>query len=64
MIELFPLPFDTAHPAPPGYPAHRHFDSTAQCVSENLPSLSPGRYEAWVHVGESRAYVDFDVVAP
>jgi len=64
MIELFPLPFDTAHPAPPGYPAHRHFDSTAQCVSEKLPPLAPGRYEAWVHVGESRAYIDFDVVAP
>jgi hypothetical protein len=28
-----------------------------------LPPLATGRYEAWVHVGESRAYIDFDVVA-
>ena len=64
MIELFPLPHDTAHPAPSGYPAHRHFEATAACVSEDLPPLPSGAYEAWVHVGESRAYIDFRVVAP
>ena len=64
MIELFPLPHDTAHPAPSGYPAHRHFEATAACISEELPPLSSGEYEAWVHVGESRAYIDFLVVAP
>jgi hypothetical protein len=62
MIELFPLPHDTDHPAPSSYSAHRHFEATAACVSEFLPPLAVGTYEAWVHVGESSAYVDFPVV--
>jgi len=64
MIELFELPHDTGHLAPSGYPAHRHFDPTAACVSEDLPPLPVGRFEAWVHVGDSRAWIDFQVVAP
>ena len=64
MIELFELPHDTAHLAPSGYPAHRHFDPTAACVSEDLPPLPVGSYEAWVHVNDSRAWIDFEVVAP
>ena len=51
-IDLFPLPY-TAQPD--GYPAVRHFGSTASCVSEDLPPLPVGSYEAWVRVGNSGA---------
>ena len=64
MIELFELPHDTAHYSPSGYPAHPHFDAAAACVSEDLPPLPVGTFEAWVHVGDSRAWIDFHVVAP
>jgi hypothetical protein len=64
MVELFELPHDTAHLSPAGFPAHRQYDRTAACVSEDLPPLPAGEFEAWVHVGESRAWIDFRVVAP
>ena len=64
MIELFSLPHDAGHPGPSGYPSHPHFEPAAACVSEDLPPLSAGAYEAWVQVGDARASIDFTVVAP
>jgi len=63
-IELLPVPEDTGRPGPSGYPSHPRFEPGAPCVSDDLPRLSAGAYEARVHVGDSRATIDFQVVAP
>ena len=63
-IDLFPIPY-TAQVD--GYPAVRDFGSTASCVSEDLPPLPVGSYQAWVRIGDSGAHnaaIDFRVDLP
>ena len=64
IIYLFPLPNTVGQKVIGPYPVHRTFASPVSCVSEDLPPLSDGEYEAWIHIGDSRAHVDFRVGAP
>jgi hypothetical protein len=63
-IELFSDHLESV----PGYPAVRHFASTAGCVSEDLPPLPVGRYEASITFGDPASdfhdgLISFEVVA-
>jgi hypothetical protein len=61
VIYLFPIPHTVDAKVISPYPIHRRFDGTATCVSEDLPSLDEGDYQAWIHIGNDRAHVDFHV---
>ncbi len=61
VIYLFPIPNVVGAKVISPYPIQPHFDPTATCVSDDLPSLDEGDYQAWIHIGTDRAHVDFHV---
>jgi hypothetical protein len=64
VIYVFPIPHVVGSKVISGYPANRRFDGTATCVSEDLPILDEGDYQAWIHIGDERAHVDFHISNP
>jgi len=61
VIYLFPIPNVVGSKVIAPYPIQPHFDATATCVSDDLPILDEGDYQAWIHIGNDRAHVDFHV---
>ncbi len=64
VIYLFPIPHTVDAKVISPYPIHRRFDGTATCVAEDLPRLDEGDYQAWIHIGDQRAHVDFHISNP